>query len=601
MRPTPKSAASRSRKVARIATSLSLDKAPSGIAGLDEITGGGLPRGRPTLVCGGAGCGKTLFAMEFLVRGAIEYGEPGVFMSFEETEEELAKNVASLGFDLRQLIAQKKLAIDHVRVERNEIEETGEYDLEGLFVRLRHAIDSVGAKRVVLDTIESLFARLPNAAILRSELRRLFRWLKDQGVTAIITGEQGEGTLTRQGLEEYVSDCVIFLDHRVDEQISTRRLRVVKYRGSTHGTNEYPFLIDETGISVLPITSLGLDHPASSERVSTGIPRLDEMLGGGYFKGTTILCLRHCRHRQDQRRRPSGARRLRAGRALPVLRLRGIVRPDRAQHALHRHRPRALHRERQLLRPRGLAPARPGPGDAPGHHAQGGQPVRTGAGGRRPGLQPRSASGSQLGSQLHADPADRLSRRPGASPPCSPASPRAAPSSEQTEVGISSLIDTWLMLDVVRGGGERNRTLDHRQVARHGPLQPDDRVPDHGPGRDLLDTYLGPSGVLTGSARLASEARTRRRRLAAKRRSRASRRCEGTPQGLRGRLAALQANSPPRTRNSSATSRNGSASATAPPRTRRHGQEPAGLRADAEAPGNGEAQREARGKGTPTR
>jgi circadian clock protein KaiC len=267
-----------------------LPKTPSGIEGLDEITGGGLPRGRPTLVCGGAGCGKTLFAMEFLVRGATEYGEPGVFMTFEETAEELSANVASLGFDLKKLEAQKKLAIDFVRVERSEIEETGEYDLEGLFVRLKYAIETVGAKRVVLDTVESLFAGLPNPLVLRAELRRLFRWLKERGMTVVITGEKGDGTLTRQGLEEYVSDCVIFLDHRVNEQSSTRRLRVVKYRGSTHGTNEYPFLIDENGISILPITSLGLDHKAPTDRISSGIPRLDEMFGGeGYFKGSTIL------------------------------------------------------------------------------------------------------------------------------------------------------------------------------------------------------------------------------------------------------------------------------------------------------------------------
>src|SRR5512138_1972251 len=253
-------------------------KAPSGVAGLDEITGGGLPRGRPTLVCGGAGCGKTLFALEFLIRGATEQGEPGVFVSFEESEPEIAANVASLGFDIRRLQAQKKLFVDWVRVERSEIEETGEYDLEGLFVRLQHAVDQVGAKRVALDTIESLFSALPNQAVLRSELRRLFRWLKDRGLTAVVTGEKGDGALTRQGLEEYVSDCVIFLDHRVTEQVSTRRLRVVKYRGTTHGTNEYPFLIDEQGISILPITSLGLGHAVSTERVSTGIARLDAML-----------------------------------------------------------------------------------------------------------------------------------------------------------------------------------------------------------------------------------------------------------------------------------------------------------------------------------
>ena len=268
----------------------SLPKAPTGIAGLDEVTFGGLPRGRPTLVCGGAGSGKTLFAIEFLLRGALEFDEPGVFMAFEETEQDLAQNVSSLGFDLEDLIAQKKLAIDHVHIERSEIDETGEYDLEGLFVRLGAAIDEVGAKRVVLDTLESLFSGFSNPALLRAELRRLFRWLKDRGVTAVITGERGEGTFTRQGLEEYVSDCVILLDHRVMDQISTRRLRVVKYRGTSHGTNEYPFLIDEQGISVLPLTSLGLDHPASKERISAGVPGLDAMLGGkGYFRGSSIM------------------------------------------------------------------------------------------------------------------------------------------------------------------------------------------------------------------------------------------------------------------------------------------------------------------------
>lgn len=267
-----------------------LPKSPTGIQGLDEITDGGLPQGRPTLVCGSAGCGKTLLAMEFLVHGAMKYHEPGVFMAFEETAEELTQNVQSLGFDLNELIGRKKLVIDFVRVERSEIEETGEYDLEGLFVRLNHAIDSVGAKRVVLDTIETLFSGLSNLSILRAELRRLFRWLKNKGVTTVVTGERGEGQLTRHGLEEYVSDCVIFLDHRVIDQVSTRRVRIVKYRGTTHGTNEYPFLIDEDGISVLPITSLALQHEASDERISTGIPGLDSMLGGaGYFRGSSIL------------------------------------------------------------------------------------------------------------------------------------------------------------------------------------------------------------------------------------------------------------------------------------------------------------------------
>ncbi|HLY73054.1 MAG TPA: circadian clock protein KaiC, partial [Planctomycetota bacterium] len=274
----------------RPAAKFHLEKAATGIEGLDEITQGGLPRARPTLLCGTAGCGKTLMAMEFLVRGASQFKEPGVFMAFEETEPELITNVASLGFDIDSLVARKKLFLDHVRVERSEIEETGEYDLEGLFIRLGHAIDSVGAKRVVLDTIESLFAGFSNPSFLRAELRRLFRWLKDRKVTAIITAERGEGQLTRQGLEEYVSDCVILLDHRVIDQITTRRMRIVKYRGSSHGTNEYPFLIEQDGISVLPITSVGLDHQASTERISSGVPALDQMLGGkGYYRGSTVL------------------------------------------------------------------------------------------------------------------------------------------------------------------------------------------------------------------------------------------------------------------------------------------------------------------------
>lgn len=267
----------------------SLAKVATGIDGFDEITGGGLPEGRPTLVCGGPGCGKTLFALQFLVHGA-ERGENGVFVSFEETEEDLLKNAASLGHDLPDLIRRKRFALEYVRVERSEIEETGEYDLEGLFIRLDHALRSTRARRIVLDTIESLFAGLSNTGVLRAELRRLFAWLKGRGITAVITGERGTNTLTRQGLEEYVSDCVIFLDHRVNDEISTRRLRVVKYRGSSHGTNEYPFLIDRRGIAVLPITSLQLLHRATSERVSTGVDWLDDMFGGkGYFRASSVL------------------------------------------------------------------------------------------------------------------------------------------------------------------------------------------------------------------------------------------------------------------------------------------------------------------------
>ena len=272
------------------AESAELTKAATGIEGLDDITQGGLPRGRPTLVCGGPGAGKTLLAVSFLVNGARQFGEPGVFMTFEENAEDIAKDVASLGFDMQTLVADGKLAIDYVYIERSEIEETGEYDLEGLFVRLDHAVRSIGAKRVVLDTIEALFSGLSNTGILRAELRRLFRWLKERGLTTIVTAERGDGALTRNGLEEYVSDAVITLDHRVEDQISTRRLRVVKYRGSHHGTNEYPFLIDRDGIAVLPITSLGLDHPAPTDRVSTGVGILDSLLGDrGFYRGSTIL------------------------------------------------------------------------------------------------------------------------------------------------------------------------------------------------------------------------------------------------------------------------------------------------------------------------
>lgn len=272
------------------AESVALQKVPTGIDGLDDITYGGLPQGRPTLVIGNAGSGKTMLAMEFIVRGATQYDEPGVFVAFEETPKDLGQNFASRGWDLKKLQEQNKVIIDYVYIERSEIEETGEYDLEGLFIRLGHSIDKIGAKRVVLDTIEVLFSGLSNQAILRAELRRLFRWLKDKGVTAIVTGERGETTLTRYGLEEYVADCVIMLDHRIVDQIGTRRLRILKYRGSMHGTNEYPFLIEDTGISVLPVSSIGLDHDVSSERVPTGIAGLDAMMGDkGFYRGSSAL------------------------------------------------------------------------------------------------------------------------------------------------------------------------------------------------------------------------------------------------------------------------------------------------------------------------
>lgn len=267
-----------------------LKKTRTGIKGFDDITLGGLPQGRTSLVCGGPGCGKTLFATEFIVKGAMQFNEPGIFMTFEEKVEELNENVRSLGFNLMQLQKDKKIRLDYVAIERSEIEETGEYDLDGLFIRLEHAINSIGAKRVVLDTVENLFSGLANEGILRAELRRLFQWLKNKNVTAVITAEKGEGSLTRHGLEEYVSDCVVLLDHRVIDQVSTRRLRVIKYRGSVHGTNEYPFLIDEDGLSVLPVTNLRLDKKASTERISSGIKELDEMLGNkGFYRGSSIL------------------------------------------------------------------------------------------------------------------------------------------------------------------------------------------------------------------------------------------------------------------------------------------------------------------------
>jgi len=493
-----------STQAAKLDDKQGLPKAPSGIDGLDEIAGGGLPRGRPTLVCGGAGCGKTLFAMEFLVRGAAQYGEPGVFMAFEETAEELAANVASLGFDLKRLEAQKKLAIDYVRIERSEIEETGEYDLEGLFVRLQHAIETVGAKRVVLDTVESLFAGLPNPLVLRSELRRMFRWLKDRGMTVVITGEKGEGTLTRQGLEEYVSDCVIFLDHRVAEQNSTRRLRVVKYRGSVHGTNEYPFLIDESGISILPVTSLGLTHKAPSERIASGIPRLDEMLGGqGYYKGSTILV--------------SGTAGTGKTSVAALLAKSACARGEKCLFFAFEESPSQLVRNMRSIGIR-LDP----------YIKQGLLRILA----SRPtahGLEMHLVSMHKVVNQFGpdvvvVDPITNLINVAN-TPEIQSMMTRlidflklrgtttfftslttGGSDLEQSEVGISSLIDTWLMLQIVRSGGERNRTLTI--IKSRGMAHSNQAVEYRlsGRGLELVDTYVGAAGVLTGSARLAKEA-----------------------------------------------------------------------------------------------
>ena len=481
-----------------------LPKSPTGIQGLDEITGGGLPKGRPTLVCGGAGCGKTLFAMEFLVRGATQFGEPGVFMAFEETAKDLTQNVRSLGFDLKDLIARKKILLDFVYVERSEVEETGEYDLEGLFIRLGQAIDSIGAKRVVLDTVETLFGGLPNPLILRAELRRLFRWLKDKGVTALITAERGEGALTRQGLEEYVSDCVIVLDHRVSEQTSSRRLRVVKYRGSTHGTNEYPFLIDEDGISVLPVTSLALQHIVSSERVSTGVARLDAMLGGkGYYRGSSVLVSGTA---------GTGKSSLAAHFADATCR-----RGERVLYFAFEESPSQIMRNMRSIGidlhhwvKKGLLQfhaTRPSFAGLETHLAKKHKVVNA----FKPQvviLDPLNSfvvGDNQIGVQsMLTRLLDFLKTKQITGFFTSLTS--VGPVLEQSEGSISSLIDTWLLLRAIDSGGERNRglsVLKSRGMAHSNQIR-EFLLTDH--GVELRDVYVGASGVLTGSARLTQEA-----------------------------------------------------------------------------------------------
>jgi circadian clock protein KaiC len=481
-----------------------LPKSPTGIQGLDEITGGGLPKGRPTLICGSAGCGKTLLAVEFLVRGATQFNEPGVFMTFEETAKDLTQNVASLGFDLKDLVARKKIVLDYVYIERSEIEESGEFDLEGLFIRLGQAIDSIGAKRVVLDTIESLFAGLPNPLILRAELRRLFRWLKDKGVTAIITGEPGEQTLTRQGLEEYVSDCVILLDHRVSGQISSRRLRVVKYRGSTHGTNEYPFLIDENGIWVLPITSLGLQQAASAERIPTGVARLDAMLGGaGYFRGSSVLV--------------SGT----AGTGKTSLAAHFVEatcrRGERALYFAFEESPNQIMRNMRSvgidLEPwvkKGLLQFqanRPTFAGLEMHLATMHKMVNA--------FKPQVVILDPLTSFImggnDTDVQSMLMRlvdflKMNQITGLFTSLTTSGGTPEQTEVAISSMIDTWLLLRDIELSGERNRglyVLKSRGMAHSNQIR-EFLLTDH--GVELHDVYVGAGVVLTGSARLAQEA-----------------------------------------------------------------------------------------------
>ena len=482
-----------------------LPKSPTSIQGLDEITGGGLPKGRPTLVCGGAGCGKTLFAMEFLVRGAIEYNEPGVFISFEETEKELTANVASLGFDLDSLVKRKKIWLEHIYIERSEIEQSGEYDLEGLFIRIHHAIESIGAKRVVLDTIESLFSELPSPRILRAELRRLFRWLKKKGVTTIITAERGDGAFTREGLEEYVSDCVILLDHRVTEQSSIRRLRIVKYRGSMHGTNEYPFLIDEDGFSILPITSLRLNHASSHERISTGIPRLDTMLSGkGYFRSSTVLV--------------SGT----AGTGKTSIAAKFVEeackRGERILYFTYEESPSQLVRNMRSiginLEPwlnKGLLQfhaTRPTHFGLETHLTTCIKLINT----FKPNvvvLDPINAfeigdNQTEVKTMLLRL-VDFLKMRKITAFFTSLNS--TGETKEKTDVYISSLIDTWLLLRDIEIGGERNRglyVLKSRGMEHSNQIR-EFKLTNH--GIELLDVYVGAEGVLTGSARLSQQAK----------------------------------------------------------------------------------------------
>ena len=521
---------------------MNLTKSLTGIQGLDELTGGGLPSGRATLVCGGPGCGKTLLGLEFLVPGALRYGEPGVLMCFEETAAELTENVASLGFDLDDLVARRLLVIDHVRVEPSEIEASGEFDLEGLFIRLDHAIRSVGARRVVIDTLEMLFGALPNPAILRAEMRRLFRWLKDRGVTTIITGERGgePGALTRQGLEEYVSDCVIVLDHRVVDMTSSRRLRVLKYRGSTHGSNEYPFLIDETGISVFPITSVGLQHPALAERVSSGVEGLDAMLGGqGYFRGSSVLVTGTA---------GTGKTSLAASFAAAACR-----RGERVLYFAFEESPSQIERNMRSI---GIALA---PALAQGL------------------LKIHAARPTLLGLEMHlsvmlkdvaafdpqvvvVDPlssfvkvgsdgdvqrmllrlVDALKVR-GITSFFTSLTPGGG-AQERTEVAVSSLIDTWLLVRDIELAGERNRglyVLKSRGMAHSNQIREFSLSEQ---GIELRDVYVGPAGVLTGSARLSQEAQERSAQLrrdeeiVRKRRELASQRA-----AMESRIAAIHA------------------------------------------------------------
>jgi circadian clock protein KaiC len=482
-----------------------LPKTPTGISGLDEVTGGGLPRGRPTLVCGPAGCGKTLLAMEFLVRGITQFHEPGVFVSFEESAADLTANVASLGFDLAQFEVDGLLVIDHVKALGGEMEDTGDWDLEGLFLRLGSAIDMVGAKRIVIDTIETLFGAFTNTDLLRSELRRLFGWLKDRGITAVITGERGDGTLTHHGIEEYVSDCVIVLDHRVTEQTSTRRLRILKYRGSLHGTNEYPFLIGESGVSVLPITSLGLRHGVSTERVSTGVSRLDAMLGdGGFYEGSTVLV--------------SGT----TGTGKSTLAAQfcdaTCSRGDRAMYFAFEESEAEIVRNmssvgidlRQwvdagLLQFRCFRPSLLG---LEAHLFA----MQKFVGEFDPAVVVMDPISDLLRIGSGADVFAMLTRQVDFLKAKGVTALFTSTNSDaegQGDQRIAPLVDTWLLVKSMEGNGEQNRVL---YVLKSRGMAHSNQIREFlltGQGIELADVYVGPQGVLTGSARQAQEAKER--------------------------------------------------------------------------------------------
>jgi len=521
-----------------LTTHAGIVKAPSGITGFDQITDGGLPQGRATLICGGPGSGKTIFAAEFIVRGA-ELGEPGVLVTFEESVSDLARNIASLGFDLKRLQEEKKVAVDYVHLDPNEIEEAGGYSLDGLFVRLEHAIRSVGAKRIAIDTIEVLFGGLQDQTILRAELQRLFRWLKEQGLTAVVTGEAGKDTLTRQGLEEYVSDCVVVLTQSVLDQAATRYLRIVKYRGSNHGTNEYPFLIDDSGFSVVPATSLQLDYEVSTERISTGIHGLDGMLGGaGYFRSSAILI--------------SGS--AGTGKSIVAAHLADATcrRGERCMMFAFEESPAQIERN---MRSVGL--------DLGQWQKQGLLEIRA----TRPSLyglemhlvsmhkaistfKPRTVVLDPISSLMTTGTTQQVKamlirlfdwlKTQGITGLLTYLTTPLA--GAQTDVGISSLIDTWIEVRDMEFAGERNRTL---YLVKSRGMSHSNQVRElliSDKGLTLADVYFGPAGVLLGSAKtMEDQRRAQEAKRSDEERTRQERVLELKRATLEARISALRA------------------------------------------------------------